>query len=47
MLKRELRKKYKNLRAAITSAKASDLSLVLANNILQIPIWDFFITIYS
>ncbi|AEM70163.1 5-formyltetrahydrofolate cyclo-ligase [Allomuricauda ruestringensis DSM 13258] len=42
MLKRELRKKYKNLRAAITSAKASDLSLVLANNILQIPIWDFF-----
>ncbi len=42
MLKRELRKKYKNLRAAIAPAQASDLSLALANILLQIPIWDFF-----
>ena len=42
MLKHELRKKYKNLRAGISPTKASDLSLVLANSSLQIPIWDFF-----
>ncbi|MDF0707134.1 5-formyltetrahydrofolate cyclo-ligase [Flagellimonas okinawensis] len=42
MLKRELRKKYKNLRAEISPTNASDLSLVLANSLLQIPIWDFF-----
>ena len=42
MLKRELRKKYKNLRADIIPSKASDFSLVLTNSLLQIPIWDFF-----
>ena len=42
MLKRELRKKYKNLRLDITSEKFSELSLVIANSLLQIPIWDFF-----
>jgi len=42
MLKRELRKKYKNLRADITNEQASDYSLILANHSLQIPIWDFF-----
>lgn len=42
MLKHELRKKYKNLRADISTMKASDLSLILANSSLQIPIWDFF-----
>ncbi|MCK0161392.1 5-formyltetrahydrofolate cyclo-ligase [Allomuricauda sp. F6463D] len=42
MLKRELRKKYKNLRADISSVQASDFSLILANSLLQIPIWDFF-----
>jgi len=42
MLKRELRKKYRNLRTDITPEQASDSSLVLANSILQIPIWDFF-----
>ena len=42
MLKHELRKKYKNLRAAISASNASDLSLILANHVLQIPIWDFF-----
>ncbi len=42
MLKHELRIKYKNLRAEISQSKASDLSLILANHVLQIPIWDFF-----
>lgn len=42
MLKHELRKKYKDLRATISASKASDLSLILANHVLQIPIWDFF-----
>lgn len=42
MLKHELRKKYNNLRADISPTRASDLSLVLANSLLQIPIWDFF-----
>ena len=42
MLKLELREKYKNLRADITPSLASDLGLVLANGLLQIPIWDFF-----
>ncbi|NDV15277.1 5-formyltetrahydrofolate cyclo-ligase [Muricauda sp. TY007] len=42
MLKHELRKKYTNLRAEVTSEQASDFSLAMANNILQIPIWDFF-----
>ena len=42
MLKNELRTKYKNLRAGITPPRASDLSLMLANQILKIPIWDFF-----
>lgn len=42
MLKRELRKKYKNLRTGITPSQASDFSLILANSLLEIPIWDFF-----
>ena len=42
MLKHELRKKYKNLRAEISPTKASDLSLALANSSLRITIWDFF-----
>lgn len=42
MLKRELRKKYKDLRADLTPIQASDFSLILANELLQIPIWDFF-----
>ncbi|PWL40095.1 5-formyltetrahydrofolate cyclo-ligase [Flagellimonas aquimarina] len=42
MLKHELRKKYKNLRAEITNSKISDYSIILANHVLQIPIWDFF-----
>jgi 5-formyltetrahydrofolate cyclo-ligase len=42
MLKHELRVKYKNLRAAISPSEASDSSLILANHVLQIPVWDFF-----
>src|SRR5690606_10710851 len=42
MLKHELRKKYKELRTGITPLQASDFSLILANQSLQIPIWDFF-----
>ena len=42
MLKHELRKKYKNLRVGFTPSQISDLSMDLANHVLQIPIWDFF-----
>ncbi len=42
MLKPELRKKYKNLRLELDDSSISDLSLLLANQVLQIPIWDFF-----
>ena len=42
MLKHELRKKYKNLRAEISDSRVSDLSMDLANHVLQIPVWDFF-----
>ena len=42
MLKHELRKKYKNLRASVSPSQASDFSFTLANHVLQIPIWDFF-----
>ncbi|MCL6267431.1 5-formyltetrahydrofolate cyclo-ligase [Flagellimonas myxillae] len=42
MLKHELRKKYKDLRLGMHPDKISDLSIVLANHVLEIPIWDFF-----
>ena len=42
MLKHDLRKKYKKLRAKVSPEQASDFSLVIANSLLQIPIWDFF-----
>ncbi|UII77914.1 5-formyltetrahydrofolate cyclo-ligase [Flagellimonas sp. HMM57] len=42
MLKHELRKKYKDLRQELSLEEVSDLSITLANRILQIPIWDFF-----
>lgn len=42
MLKHELRKKYKGLRAELKSSEITDLSIDLANHVLQIPIWDFF-----
>ncbi|MCR9263795.1 MAG: 5-formyltetrahydrofolate cyclo-ligase [Flavobacteriaceae bacterium] len=42
MLKHELRKKYKKMRAELSDVSASDFSILLANHVLQIPIWDFF-----
>ncbi|UII81831.1 5-formyltetrahydrofolate cyclo-ligase [Flagellimonas sp. CMM7] len=42
MLKHELRIKYKNLREEMNSSIISDYSILLANHVLQIPIWDFF-----
>ena len=42
MLKHELRIKYKGLRAELNGSDIEDLSLSLANHVLQIPIWDFF-----
>lgn len=42
MLKHELRKKYKSLRAELSNSEISGQSLTLANHVLQIPIWDFF-----
>lgn len=42
MLKHELRIKYKNLREEMITSAISDYSIILANHVLQIPIWDFF-----
>jgi 5-formyltetrahydrofolate cyclo-ligase len=41
MTKTELRKKYKSLRSELTSDTIDDLSIEIANNVLQLPIWDF------
>ena len=41
MQKKELRKKYKELRKTIDSEKLEELSLAIANNCLQLPIWNF------
>ena len=40
MLKEELRKKYKALRKTISPSTAHDLSLAIANKLLELPIWD-------
>lgn len=42
MLKHELRTKYRNLRKRLTANKITDYSIIMANHVLQIPIWDFF-----
>ncbi|WP_420401191.1 5-formyltetrahydrofolate cyclo-ligase [Flagellimonas sp.] len=42
MLKHELRKKYKNLRLDMSPEQISASSIILANHVLEIPIWDFF-----
>jgi len=42
MLKHELRKKYKDLRENLNSSDISNYSILLANHVLQIPVWDFF-----
>ena len=40
MFKRELRKKYKELRHEFTSEKVEELSLAIANQLLSLAIWD-------
>lgn len=40
MLKKELRQKYKGLRQNLTTNEIDELSLAIANELLQLPIWD-------
>ena len=40
MNKHELRKKYKDLRANLTTTEIDEKSLAIANMILKLPIWD-------
>lgn len=40
MFKKELRKKYKELRNELTSEKVEELSLAIANQLLSLDIWD-------
>ncbi len=40
MTKPELRKKYKDLRSNLTEDSIENLSLKIANNALQLPVWD-------
>lgn len=52
MTKKELRKKYKELRNDLSFDAIEDLSLQIANNALKLPIWDFenyhiFLTIHE
>lgn len=39
MIKSELRKKYKTLRKALSNEEVESLSLEIANELLQVPIW--------
>lgn len=41
MTKAELRKKYKLLRSKFTPKEIDDLSLIITNKLLELPIWDF------
>ena len=52
MTKKELRKKYKELRNDLSFDAIEDLSLQIANNALKLPIWNFenyhiFLTIHE
>ena len=52
MTKKELRKKYKELRNDLSFDEIEDLSLQIANNALKLPIWNFenyhvFLTIHE
>ena len=52
MTKKELRKKYKELRNDLSFDAIQDLSLQIANNALKLPIWNFenyhiFLTIHE
>ena len=40
MFKKELRKKYKELRQGLTPEAIEDKSLAIANRLLQLDIWD-------
>lgn len=40
MNKTELRRKYKELRLALSEEEIEELSLSIANNLLQLPVWD-------
>ncbi|WP_395052246.1 5-formyltetrahydrofolate cyclo-ligase [Flavobacterium sp.] len=40
MNKQELRKKYKNLRASLSDIEIEENSLLIANNLLKLAIWD-------
>ncbi len=40
MHKKELRDKYKKLRAELNDEEIQNLSMVIANQLLQLPIWD-------
>lgn len=40
MLKKELRKKYKELRANLTNEEVLMNSLAIANQLLKLPVWD-------
>jgi 5-formyltetrahydrofolate cyclo-ligase len=41
MLKKDLRKLYQTKRASLTIDDASDLSLEISNQLLQLPVWNF------
>jgi len=52
MFKKELRKKYKDLRQQLTSLEIEEMSLAIANNLLKLNIWNktyyhLFLTIES
>ena len=40
MFKMELRKKYKELRQELTSLEIEGKSMLIANNLLKLNIWD-------
>ena len=40
MTKNELRKKYKDLRSKLSLEEIDDFSITIANNLLNLPIWD-------
>lgn len=40
MTKNELRKKYKEIRSKLSIDEIDDFSIAIANNLLQLPIWD-------
>lgn len=41
MTKKELRKKYKTLRSKLSEDQIQDYSIAIANQLLNLPIWDY------